>query len=142
MAKLTLQIVTQEKHMLTETVGYVSAPTPQGEITILPHHISLFTKLDTGEVHYKIGEREISYVISGGFMDVSGGKTVTILANSAIHSDEISVAKAEAAKERAENILREKHSQREAILAEAELRRSIMELNIARKKGHIKSRSN
>ena len=61
-------------------------------------------------------------------MDVSGGKTVTIIANSAIHSDKISLAKAEAARDRAENILREKHSQREALLAEAELRRAIMEI--------------
>lgn len=140
MAKLTLQIVTQEKHMLTEIVDLVGVPAVGGELTILPHHLSLFTKLGTGEVKYQKGGKEISYVISGGFVDVSGGNTVMVLANSAIHSDEISIAKAQAAKERAENILREKHSSRESLLAEAELRRAILELNVARKKGYIKSK--
>ncbi|MFC1653459.1 ATP synthase F1 subunit epsilon [Patescibacteria group bacterium] len=140
-AKITLQVVTQEKHLLTEIVDSVSAPTVMGEVTVLPHHISMFTRLDAGEIKYVKAGKEISYVISGGFMDVSGGKTITVMADSAIHSDKINVAKAEAAKRRAEELLQDKQSQRELLLAEADLRRAIMELKVARKRGQIKSQS-
>lgn len=133
-AKLTLQVITQEEHLLTDIVEQVSAPTVAGEVTILPHHISLFTKLAAGEIRYFKAGREVSYVVSGGFMEVSGGKTVTILADSAINSEKINVAKAEAAKKRAEELLKEKTGQRELLLAEADLRRALMELKVARKK--------
>ena len=132
--KLTLQVITQEQHLLTDIVDAVTAPTVSGEVTILPHHISLFTKLQAGEVRYQKTGKEMSYVVSGGFMEVSGGKTVTILADSAINSEKINVAKAEAAKKRAEELLKEKTSTRDLILAEADLRRAIMELKVARKK--------
>lgn len=133
-AKLTLQVITQEEHLLTDIVDQVSAPTVAGEVTILPHHISLFTKLTAGEIRYLKAGHEVSYVVSGGFMEVSGGKTVTILADSAINSEKINVAKAEAAKKRAEELLKEKTGQRELLLAEADLRRALMELKVARKK--------
>ncbi|OGV93450.1 ATP synthase F1 subunit epsilon [Microgenomates group bacterium RIFCSPLOWO2_01_FULL_47_10] len=132
--KLTLQIITQESHLLTDIVDSVTAPTVMGEITILPHHISLFTRLDAGEVRYTKAGKEIDYVVSGGFMEVSGGNTVTILADSAIHADEINIAKAEAAKQRAESLLKEKTSQRDLLLAEADLRRAMMEIKVAKKR--------
>lgn len=134
MDQLTFEIVTQEEHLLTETVDAVSAPTVMGEVTILPHHLSLFTKLDAGEVKYQKAGRTINYVISGGFMDVSGGKSVTILADSAIRADNINVAKAEEAKKRAETLIRDAASKRDLLIAESQLRRSLMELKVARKR--------
>jgi len=134
MAQLRLEIVTQEKELFGELVDFVSAPTQTGEVTILPHHLSLFTKLDAGEVKYSKAGKVIGFVISGGFMDVSGGKMVVILADSAIRSDQINVARAEEAKKKAEETLKEKQSKRDFMLAEAELRRAIMELKVARKK--------
>lgn len=136
-AKLTLQVITQEEHLLTEIVDAVTAPAIEGEVTILPHHISLFTKLEAGELVYQKAGHKISYVVSGGFMEVAGGNTVTILADSAINSERINIAKAEEAKKRAEELLKEKTSQRELLLAEADLRRAIMELKVARKKKSV-----
>jgi F-type H+-transporting ATPase subunit epsilon len=133
MAQLNLEIVTQEKHLLSIRCDAVTVPTVMGEVTILPHHLSLFTKLDAGELKYQRAGEAIGFVISGGFMDVSGGKTVTILADSAIRSDKIDMAKAEAAKKRAEGLIAEKQSRRDLLMAEADLRRAIMELKVARK---------
>lgn len=132
--KINLEIITQEKHLLSEVVDMVSAPTASGEVTILPHHISLFTKLDAGEIRYQKAGKEVSFVVSGGFMEVSGGNKITVLADSAISSSEINIAKAEAAKKRAEELLKEKTSTRDMLLAEAELRRALMEIKVARKR--------
>lgn len=131
--QLQLEIVTQERHMLSVKCDAVSAPTVVGVVTILPHHLSLFTKLDAGELKYQRAGETIGLVISGGFMDVSGGHTVTILADSAIRSDRINIAKAEAAKKRAEKLLTEKRSRRDMLIVEADLRRAVMELRVAKK---------
>lgn len=133
MADLKLEIITQEKELLRDTVESISAPTQMGEVTILPHHLSLFTKLEPGEVKFTKSGKATSFVISGGFMDVSKGELVVILADSAIRSDQINIAKAEEAKKRAESMLKEQQSKRDFMLAEAELRRAIMELKVARK---------
>lgn len=134
MAQLRLEIVTQEKELLNELVDYVSAPTVMGEVTVLPHHLSLFTKLEPGEVKYSKGGKLTSFVVSGGFMDVSGGKMVVVMADSAVRSDLINVAKAEEAKRKAEQLLKEKTSKQSLLMAEAELRKAIMELKVARKR--------
>lgn len=133
MAELTLEIVTQEQELLKETVDSVSAPAVLGEVTILPHHLPLFTKLDAGEVKYDKSGHKTGFVISGGFMDVSGGNKVVILADSAIRSDQINITKAEEAMRKAEQMLKEKQSKRDLMIAEAELRRAIMELKVARR---------
>ncbi|OGV91876.1 ATP synthase F1 subunit epsilon [Microgenomates group bacterium RIFCSPLOWO2_01_FULL_46_13] len=134
MDQLILDIVTQEKHLLTETVDFVSAPTVLGEVTILPHHLSLFTKLDAGEIKYHKAGKLTSFVISGGFMDVSGGKKVVVLADSAIRSDLVTEAQAQEAIVRAKQTMKEKRSQQEFLQAEAQLRRSLMELRVARRR--------
>lgn len=132
--KLNLEIITQESHLLNDSVDSVSVPTVLGEVTILPHHLSLFTKLEIGELTYKKAGDETRYVIAGGFMDVSGGKKVTILADAAIRSDKVNLAQAQAAKERAEKLMAEKTSDRDFALAEAQLKKSLLELKVARRR--------
>lgn len=136
--KMDLEIISQERHLLSEKIVSITAPTVHGEVTVLPEHVSLFTRLEAGELIIRTEKTESSFVISGGFMDVSHGKKVTILADSAIHSDEINLAKAQEAKRRAERMMADQGDQldrRELIRIEAELKRSLWEIKIARKRG-------
>jgi F-type H+-transporting ATPase subunit epsilon len=140
MAKtLKLRIVTQERELLETEAISVTAMTEAGEVTILPGHIPLFSTLATGELHYVLPDKkEMEFVaVSGGFLDVSPEGGVTIWAAHALRAGDIDVAAAEAAKLRAEEIMRDKADQRSSQdfrIAEMELLRSINELNIARRR--------
>ncbi len=133
MDQLHLDIITQEKSVFQGDVDAIVAPATEGEVTILPHHIALFTKLHPGEIKLLAHGRWQILASAGGFMDVSPQNKVTILADSAVRAEEINLAKAEAAKRRAEERLREKLDDKEYAVVEADLRKVIIELKVARK---------
>lgn len=131
---IQLEVITQEKHVLSQTVDQLTAPGIEGEVTILPDHIPLFTRLSDGIITlFKKGQKD-ELAILGGFMDVGPNSHVTILADAAIHADDINVAKAEAAKKRAEKTMKQKVSEVDFKVAEAELRRALLELKTAKRR--------
>jgi F-type H+-transporting ATPase subunit epsilon len=130
--KLVLEIITPTKVVLSEEVDEVTLPTINGEISILPNHVDLLTKVKPGEmVIHKNGKSEL-FAITGGFLEVTNNH-VNILADHAIRADDIEIAKAEQAKERAEKAMKEKGSEQDFAIAEGELRKSLLELKVARK---------
>lgn len=131
---LLLKIITQEQQLLEQEVDSVTLPTVEGQITVLPHHIPLFTKIQTGEMTFKVGEQEQSVVVSDGFIDVSPENTVTVMVDSAIRSADIDLLKAEEAKKAAENAMAQKVDERDFILAEASLRKALMEIQAYNKR--------
>ena len=131
---LTLSIITQEKKLLEEQVDSVTVPTTEGEVTILPNHIPLFTKLQTGELTYKVQNQENSVVITDGFMDVGPQSKVTVMVDTAIRSADIDILKAEEAKRKAEELMAQKLDQRDFIMAEAQLRQALMEIKAANRR--------
>ncbi len=133
---IQLEIVTQEKKLLSAEVVSVSVTTELGEVTILPNHIPLFTKLVTGELRYlDPTKNKTHYVaISGGFMDVGPDNKITVLADDALRADDINEALVEKAKQEAETALKNKTSKRDFMIAEASLRKALNELKISRKR--------
>lgn len=131
---LTLKIITQEKQLLEEQVDSVSLPTVNGEITVLTGHIPLFTKLQTGELVYRIKDKEQSVVLTDGFLDIGPNNTITVMVDSAVRSNDIDILKAEEAKKRAEEMMENKQDQRDFILAEASLRKAMMEIQTYNKR--------
>jgi F-type H+-transporting ATPase subunit epsilon len=127
---MQLEIITAERVVLTDEVDQVNAPTRAGRVGILPHHAPLLTVLDFGELDiYKNGE-VTPFAVTGGFMEVLNNR-VTILADTAERSDEIDLARAEAARKRAEERMQAAASQQDLIRAEAELRRAMIRLRVA-----------
>ncbi len=135
MTKLTLKIVTQEKQLLeVGEVSSITAPSSEGEVTILPDHIPLVTRLETGIIRYTVDKHEQTVVVSNGFLTISPDNKVTIMANSGVHEREISLEKAEAAVKKAqETIQTSTLSQRELLMAEAALKRALLEERVARR---------
>lgn len=131
---LTLTIITQEKKLLEEQVDSVSVPSVTGQLTILPGHIPLFTKLQTGEIIYRSGGKENFAVITDGFMDVTPDGTVRVMVDSAVRSAEIDILKAEEAKRKAEETMSQKLDQRDFMIAEANLRKALMEIQAYNKR--------
>jgi len=70
--------------------------------------------------------------VTGGFLEVSNN-TATILADYAIHAENISLAKAEEAKKRAEHLMKESTVEKDIRVAEFELRKALLELQVGLK---------
>jgi F-type H+-transporting ATPase subunit epsilon len=135
MPKIKLEIVTAERVVLSEDVDYVSAPAVDGVVGILPRHAPLLTALNVGEMHYTKDGTEYDFAIGGGFMEVRPDK-VTVLADSAEHAEEIDEARAEAARQRARDLLKEKPpTDVEFARIEQALRRAEVRLKVARRRG-------
>ena len=131
MATFRLDIVTAERAVYSGEVDMVVAPGVEGQLGILPHHAPLMTMLQPGELRIKRGGEEVSLAISGGFLEVRPDKVV-VLADAAERAEEIDIARAEAAKRRAQERLAERHAPEiDAAQAEAALRRSLARLRVA-----------
>ena len=98
---IKFQIVTPERIVLEEDIRQISVPTKDGEITVLPDHLPLVASLMAGvvEIKNKDGQNEVM-AISGGFIEVQKDKVV-ILADTAERGQEIDLARAEEARQRA-----------------------------------------
>ena len=131
MAAIRLDIVTAERAVYSEEVDMIIAPGVGGQLGILPHHTPLMTTLQAGELRVKKGGEELSLVISGGFLEVRPDRVV-VLADAAERAEEIDVARAEAAKQRAQQRLTERGTpDTDDARTEAALRRSLARLKVA-----------
>ena len=101
---LTLEIVTPDRAVVTERVDEVEIPGSEGYFGVLPGHTPLLATLNVGELWYRKGGEVVYVSIAFGFAEVLPDR-VTILAQLAERPEEIDVARAEAAKRRAEDRL-------------------------------------
>jgi F-type H+-transporting ATPase subunit epsilon len=135
MTLLNLKIITPEKKVFEDQeIKSASFPTTMGEITILPGHIPLVTKLVAGEITIRTGQKEYLLVTTEGLLKLDKEGNIVVLSDYAIRSDEIEVAKVQEAKRRAEEAMKEKISERDFVIAEAELRRTLLELKVSQKR--------
>jgi F-type H+-transporting ATPase subunit epsilon len=133
MSSLKLDIVTAERVVYSADVDIVIAPGVEGQLGILPHHAPLMTILQAGELVVRKGGQEDSLAISGGFLEVRPDRVI-ILADSAERAEEIDVARAEAARKRAEERLADrKVAGLDESRAEAALQRAMARLSVADK---------
>jgi len=132
MDKLYLEIVTPEKTSFSGEVDKIFATTPDGMIGVLPKHTSLFTQLSEGELKIVINGEDNYYSIGGGFLEVVNNK-VRILVTRAVAASELVERQIDAAKKKAEQVLAAKPEGEMAVSAQAVLRRSLIDLKVARK---------
>lgn len=131
--KLHVEIITPEGIIFTDDVDEVVAPGVEGELGILPGHISIFTRLKPGEMMLKQGKDNYFLATTGGFLEVLNNN-VNILADYAVRAESIEIARVEEAKKRAEKLLEEKKDAAELTFAQAELQKAILELKVARRR--------
>lgn len=127
-----LEIVTPEGVVFEGDIEEIIVPAANGQITILPNHVGLVTHIKPGEVIVKKAGKIQSLVSASGLLEVEKNR-VTILSNYAVRAENIEEAKAKEAKERAERLMKEKLSEKDLKVAEAELIRALLELKIAGK---------
>ena len=102
--KLTLEIVTPDRSLGREEVDEVQLPGSEGYFGVLPGHTPLLSTLTVGELWYRVGQEKRYFAVAGGFVEVLPDR-VTVLARIGERAEDIDVARAEAAKRRAEERL-------------------------------------
>ena len=128
--QLRLQIVSADKSLVNETVDEVEIPGADGYFGVLPGHTPLLALLGAGEMWYRRGSETHHLVIAHGFAEVQPG-AVTVLAQIAEKADEIDVARAEAAKKRAEERLARPSMEMDFERARLALLKSLIRLQVA-----------
>jgi F-type H+-transporting ATPase subunit epsilon len=135
MATLRLDLVTAERMVYSDEVDMVIAWGLEGQLGILPHHAPLMTMLQPGELIIKKDNKEISMAVSGGFIEVRPDKVI-VLADACERAEEIDIARAEEAKQRAKNLIKTSSKEIDTATAEGALRRSLVRLKVAEKIRH------
>jgi len=130
---LKLEIVTAEGTVFADDVNEVVAWGIEGQLGILPHHAPLMTMLQPGDLLIRKDNEEHYLAISGGFLEVRPDKVI-ILADACERAEEIDIERAEAARRRADEILKTRPPDVDTAAAEAALRRSLARIKAAEKR--------
>ena len=129
---LSFEIITPDGIIFKDMVDEILVPTVNGEIGILPNHIGLISQVKPGELTIRKGSKTELLAVTDGFLEVANNNA-SIVANYAVKADNISVAKAEEAKQKAEKLMKEKTTDKDYRIAEAQLRQALLELKIGAK---------
>jgi len=134
MPGLRFELVSPDRIVYSDDeVEVVLAPGADGELGILPNHAPLLTALGIGELRIKKGGKEESFAVHGGFLEVLANRVI-VMAYTAERADEIDLARADAARERAERLCRERPEGLDMARCQAALRRSSLRLKVARRR--------
>jgi F-type H+-transporting ATPase subunit epsilon len=121
-----VNIVSAEGAIFEGDADMVFAPAKAGEVGIAPRHAPLITTLKPGSVRVQSGESEKLFYVTGGILEVQP-HLITVLADSALHAEQLDEAEALAARERAKEMLQTRTegidlAAAQAALVEAEAR--------------------
>lgn len=133
MGSIKIEVITGERIVYADEVDVIVAPGAEGQLGVLPSHAPLLTTLQPGELVVRKGQEETSMVVSGGFMEVHPDKVI-VLADTAERAEEIDVARAEAARQRAIERMQEQADRIDLARAEVALRRSLARLKVIEKR--------
>ena len=128
--KIQLLIVSADRALVDETVDEVEIPGFDGYFGVLPGHTPLLAVLHVGELWYRQGAEKHYLSIAFGFAEVQPDR-VTILAQIAEKAEEIDLARAEAAKKRAEERVVSLTVDMDAERARIALMKSLIRLQVA-----------
>lgn len=130
---IQLTIVTPEKQIFEGQVDKIVAPTREGEIGILPHHINLMSSLAPGAVHIHQGNKVTTLALGEGLLQVDDGR-VSILTDLAKEAHEIDEKAVEEARKRAtEALATQTLSNEEYATALAVLEKATAQLHVKRR---------
>ena len=134
MNKLLLKIVSPDGEIFSGEAKSILVTTVNGEVQILAGHAELIAPLATGRAKLTLPDgTSRTAAASGGFILVSSDET-RVVATTFEFADEIDVKRAEAAKQNAEEALKNAKEARDIEIAKAKLMRAISRINVASEK--------
>lgn len=132
--KLTLELVTPVKQVLSETVNEITAPGTMGQFGVLPGHTPMLTTLEVGELCYRKGDQTYYVAVNWGYVEIEDDRVI-ILVETAEAEDDIDLARAKAALGRAEKALAEMSAEeKEYMIMQQALARAMARIQVASRK--------
>ena len=133
MNTLHVDVVSAEELIFSGEARFVALPGEAGELGVYPRHTPLITRIKPGSVRIEMVDGSEEFVfVAGGILEVQPG-SVTVLADTAIRGHDLDEAKANEAKQRAEESLRNKDAAIDYAAAQAELASAVAQLAAIRK---------
>ena len=135
-----VDVVSAEESFFAGIAEFVIIPAEMGELGVYPRHAPLLTRMKPGAVRVKVPDQEEEVVIyvSGGILEVQPN-SVTILSDTAIRGKDLDEAKANDAKKKAEEAMKNRISEMDYAKAQAELAQAVAQIQAIeklRKRGH------
>jgi len=124
--------------LVNEAVDEVEIPGAEGYFGVLPGHTPVLALLGAGELWYRQGTDKHYLSMAFGFAEVQPDQ-VTILAQIAEFAAEIDLARAEAAKKRAEERLARPTVDMDAERARISLLKSLIRIQVATRHGGVRA---
>jgi F-type H+-transporting ATPase subunit epsilon len=128
-----LQILTPEKIFFNDAVEAVTVPAPDGRLTVLAHHTPLICPLDVGMIGIKQNGQWSECVNSEGFIEVHHDGAI-VFVQACERPEDIDRSRAEQARRRAEELLRQKRSLAEYNQSKIALARAMARLSAAKRR--------
>ena len=117
---MQVDIVSAEEEIFSGDASLLVVSAEMGDVGIAPGHAPFISKIKPGEITLRVETDEQHFYVSGGMLEVQP-HIVTVLADTAIRADDLDEAEAQQAKERAEEMLKEKQGTPDYAAAAAEL---------------------
>ncbi|MDP3744884.1 MAG: F0F1 ATP synthase subunit epsilon [Methylotenera sp.] len=124
-----IDVVSAEASIFSGEAEFVVAPASAGEVGIYPNHAPMISTIKPGALRIKQSNEaeEVLIYISGGLLEVQPG-VITVLADTAVRGHDLDEAKAIAAKEAAEEALKNRTSDVNYAVAQAELSEALAQI--------------
>lgn len=129
---INMLIMSSEGTIFKGPVSEASFPSVTGQIMVLPGHMPVFTRLKEGEIIYKHNKEEVSIAVTGGFIEITQD-SINVLADYAVRSSDIELEKAKKARERAQEVLKNRKGDVGSDYLEKELQKHILTLKMGEK---------
>ena len=131
MNTFSLEIVTPDGAVFSGMAQSLLTRTDDGDIEILARHTDYLATVSTGRTRIILEDGSKKFAsTSGGFLYVSGG-AVRLVLTTFEFAEDIDKKRAEAAKERAEELIAKAKSDRELDIAKAKLYRALNRINVS-----------
>ena len=119
---IQVEVVSAEESIFSGEATFVVVPGELGDLGIYPKHTPLITRIKAGSVRIQTtsSNEETAIFVAGGILEIQPG-SVTVMADTAIRSDDLDEERALEAQKRAEELLKASDDKQEIAVVEAEL---------------------
>ena len=135
MNKFKIKIITPDGIKFNDEISFLSLPTSEGEIGILPQHTSLITIVKPGEITLYSDKKEEHLATEGGIVEINNNY-VKLLIDTAEEADNLDELKILEAKKQAEERLKKSKDETEFTEASSAIEKQLVKLSFLKKRKH------